>query len=122
MAYPHITTKVIVDENAIGAQVENLIDDTLMLQIHTEFERKMEKYVPWLSGTLAQTTEVSAEGVTYIQPYAHYQYVGEDFNFTKDTHPLATAYWDKAMMTNEGEAFIKQVQVLLRRRAKELYG
>ena len=122
MARKPIITNVEIDENAIGNKIRNLIDDTLMEQIHSLFERMMEPYVPYLSGTLSQTTEVTARSVKYTQPYAHYQYVGEEFNHTLVYHPLATSYWNKAMMTNEGEAFILQVQELLRRRARELYG
>lgn len=118
----HVKTKVYVNEAELEHKIENLIDDTLMLRIHSLFERMMDKYVPYLNGPLSRTAEVTAKGVTYVQPYARYQYVGEDFNHTTEVHPLATAYWDKAMMTNEGEAFTKQVQMLLKQRAKELYG
>jgi len=119
----HLTTKVEVNEAALGRKLDELlVDDKLMFQIHSLFERMMNKYVPYLNGPLSRTAEVTSHGVIYNQPYAHYQYVGEDFNHTKEVHPLATAYWDKAMMTNEGEAFTKQVQMLLKQRARELYG
>lgn len=37
-------------------------------------------------------------------------------------HPKATMMWDKVMMTEQGDAFVKQVKDLLVRRARELYG
>ena len=38
------------------------------------------------------------------------------------SHPKATKEWDKAMMMEQGDKFVKQVKDLLVRRAKELYG
>ena len=43
-----------------------------------------------------------------------------EYNLEK--HKLASKEWNKAMMTAEGEKFIKQVKDLMVRRAKELYG
>lgn len=106
----------------IRKRLDDLVDETLMLQIHSAFERYCEEYVPFLTGALAQTTRVTPEYVEYIQPYAHYQYVGEDFNHTLIYHPKATAYWDKAMMTEKGEAFLREVKALIIRRAKDIYG
>lgn len=123
-----VRTRIIthIDANSLGLKlkrdVDNIIDETLMLRIHAEFERYCEPYVPFLHGPLSQTTVVLPDGVDYIQPYAHYQYVGEHFNHTLDYHPLATAYWDKVMMTNQGEEFLEQVKAHIYRRAKELYG
>lgn len=117
--------KVSIDfnEKSIQQKVDNLlIDDTLMLQIHAAFERYCEPYVPYLHGPLSRTAQASADGVKYTQPYAHYQYVGEHFNHTKTVHPKATAYWDKVMMSEQGEQFCKEVEALIQRRAKELYG
>lgn len=47
---------------------------------------------------------------------------GKQFQYNLEKHKLASKEWDKAMMTTEGEKFIKQVKDLMVRRAKELYG
>ena len=115
-----VKTNVHISEEALNAKIEDLADDeVLMLQIHSLFERMMEPYVPYLHGPLSRTAEVSSEGVTYITPYARRQYKGEDFNHTLTTHPLASAYWDKAMMASQGDDFTAQVQDLVRNRARQ---
>ena len=116
--------RVDVDIEDLGIQqkVENLLDDTLMLQIHAAFERYCDPYVPYLHGPLSRTAQASAKGVKYVQPYAHYQYEGVGFNHTKTVHPKATAHWDQAMMSEMGEQFELEVRELIRNRAKQLYG
>lgn len=117
-----ITVDVKVDEVALEHTITELIDDKVMLEIHNLFAKMCDPYVPFLEGPLSQTIEIQQEGVRYIQPYAHYQYHGEHFNHTKDYHPLATAFWDKVMMQERGQEFTAQVEEILKRRAKELYG
>ena len=47
---------------------------------------------------------------------------GKKLEYNLEKHKSASKEWDKAMMTAEGEKFIKQVKDLMVRRAKELYG
>ena len=75
----------------------------------------MEKYIPMDTGALAGTFDKGINYITYEQPYAHYQYIGESvsgkpLNYHKDKHPLATSYWDKKMWTAEGQIVVKEVQ------------
>jgi hypothetical protein len=102
-------------------------DDVTMLEINNTFAKRCDPYVPFLEGPLSQSglAQVTPQFVEYGNsnvPYAHYQYVGENFNHTLDYHPKATAYWDKAMMREQGDAFCKEVEEILTRRAKEIYG
>ena len=84
----YIECDVTVDEVALEHTIEQLIDDKVMLEIHNLFAKMCDPYVPFLEGVLAQHTEINAkgtayaavDGVHYIQPYAHYQYHGENFN------------------------------------------
>lgn len=68
--------------------------------------RYMNPFVPMKSGILSQDYTTSADAlkgyVTYTSPYAHRQYNGTDFNFSKEHHPLATHHWDKAMLIAKG--------------------
>jgi hypothetical protein len=63
----------------------------------------MNPFVPMDSGVLSQTYETGHDAfggfVKYVSPYAHYQFNGIGFNFSKKYHSLATSHWDKAMMT-----------------------
>ncbi len=109
------------------------------LGIYNTLAKKCDPYVPMQEGTLAQTVDVTPDGVTYNQPYARYQYYGEVYgpnipiiengiivgwfsppnqkkhptgrsiNYSKEKHPLATSFWDKAMMRDHGDEFEKEV-------------
>ena len=145
-----IRTEVHVDPEAIGARLENLIDDTTMLQIHNEFARMMDPYVPFK--TDLGNMQVTPEYVRYDTPYAHYDYVGEVYGLNipiiengiivgwfslpdEDTgkkhptgrrlqfsKPQASDHWDKAMLADKREEFVKEVENILRERARQLYG
>lgn len=121
---------------AIEKKVDNLINEETMLLIHNTFAKMCDEYVPFLEGPLSQSAlaQVTPEyvrygGSDYVAenrpdgvPYGRYQYYGEGFNFTKDRHPKATAFWDKAMMAEKRSEFEQQVKDILVRRAKQLYG
>ena len=117
-----IHIKVDLDDKDLEDALTRLTDNKTMLELHALLAKMMDPYVPFLEGPLSQTLEITPQHVRYLQPYAHYQYTGEGFNFTRDYHPLASAYWDKAMMAQRGEEFVEQVKEILVRRAKELYG
>lgn len=117
---------VVVDVNPMVLQgvVNSLIDDQTMLAIHNTFAKMCDPYVPMLNGPLHESglAGVTPKYVEYNVPYAHYQYVGQDFNHTVEYHPKATAFWDQVMMQEKGDEFYKEVEAILLRRAKELYG
>lgn len=93
---------------------------------------------------LNDRVEITKDYVHYLQPYAHYQYTGELYlaangsswakkgekkypsglplNYSKQVHPKASKKWDKAMMADKGEQFMKQIRELFKWRAKQLYG
>jgi hypothetical protein len=89
--------------------------------IASTWHRLYDPFVPMDTGTLAHdAVDYSIEGDTAIihhkAPYAHRQYTGEGFNFSKERHPLATAYWDEAakqagkaqQLVEETEKYIMQ--------------
>lgn len=86
----------------------------------------MDKYVPFDTGALAETTVVSGETttnvsasyITYSQPYAHRIYEGDEFNFQKDKHDLATSHWDKQMVTAEMSEIEDELQSFIDRGGK----
>lgn len=118
-----IKVKVTVDVDGIADRFNDLCKDpTLMLSIHNLLAKKCDPYVPFLHGPLSRTVEITPEYIEYVQPYAHYQYHGEHFNFTKDKHPLATAFWDEAMLKDHRDEFEEEIRQRFVRRYKELYG
>ena len=119
-----------IDEKALNAKLENLIDDDVMLQCNNLLAQYCNEYVPFLEGPLSQTIEVSPRSVRYTTPYAHYQYFLHDMaadlagetNRTRTYHPKATSFWDEAMLMEKGDAFKEQIRQVLLRKVKELYG
>ena len=111
------------NEQDIQNKLESLINDAgTMYEVHMTFARMIDPWVPYLHGPLSKTVEIEPKCVRYTQPYARYQYYGIGFNHTKDTHPLASAQWDKVAMETQLESFKKQVQEILVRRARQANG
>lgn len=59
-----------------------------------ELFRLADKYVPYRGGALSKSAIISPWLVTYTMPYAHYQWDGEGFNYSKQGHPSATSHWE----------------------------
>lgn len=115
-----LTMNVHVNEQAIEAKIDELLDDSTMLAVHNAFARLIDPWVPMLEGPLSQTLEITPEYVRYLVPYAHYQYNGINFNHTTTYHPLASAQWDKVAMQTQMPQFEAEVTEILKRRAREL--
>lgn len=92
-------------------------DNATMYEIHMAFARKIDPWVPYLTGDLSKLIQIEPHCVRYTQPYARYQYYGVGFNHTTDTHPLASAMWDKVAMETQLESFKAEVLDIIRRRA-----
>lgn len=69
--------EVEIDSTALQNKIDNLIDDSTMIQIHNLFAMLITPYVPMDEGILSQSLEITKDYVRYTQPYAHYQYMGE---------------------------------------------
>ncbi len=106
--------------DAIKQRLQEINNPTTMLAIHNTLAKRCDPYVPFLNGPLSQTNVVTPEYVRYIQPYARYQYYGDNFNHTTDYHPLASARWDEAMMRDHGEEFNAEVKEILEWRLREI--
>ena len=117
-----VNVSVELDKSGIESKLLELIDSSTMLEIHNLFAKMCDPYVPFLEGPLSQTTEITPEYVRYTQSYAHYQYYGTEFNHTLDYHPLASAKWDEAMLSDRRDEFLEQVRQILIRKARQLYG
>lgn len=141
-----------INTKKLEQQFQSLVDDDCMYQIHNLFYKMNDPYVPMDEGVLAQNHEITKDYVAYRVPYAHYQYVGEvygpnipliedgivvgwfsppgqkkhptgqEIQYNTEKHPLASKEWDKAMMRDKGDIFLKQVADILVQRCKELYG
>ncbi len=72
-----ISVKDNLDPNWIQPSTVLPDDSRIKLACQNTLAKRCDPYVPMKEGPLSQSTIVSEEGVTYTQPYAHYQYVGE---------------------------------------------
>jgi len=129
--------------DALRDKLEQINNPTTMLAIHNALARRCDPYVPMRSGMLASSgmANISAHGVTYTTPYARYQYYGEIYGpnipiwedgeivswwsppnkrptgryMTHGTemHPLATSFWDKAMLRDHGDEFLEEIKDIL---------
>lgn len=115
-----IITEIKVDERAIQAKLEALLDPATMTQIQSAFADVIARYTPFLTGKLMNTSIVTDKGITYIVPYAREKYYGEVY--FKEIHPLATSHWDKVAMETQMPVLKERVLEILKQRAKELYG
>lgn len=66
--------------------------------------RRMHKYVPFETGTLASHATVRPGSVTYEERYAHKQYT------TNKGKGIRGKYWDKKMIANEKGQVAKEVE------------
>lgn len=76
---------------------------------HAEWNRLIFPYVPFDTGTLAESVNISADCIEYRAPYASSVY-SQNRNFRKDKHPLATARWDEAAEPTQKPKLIEALQ------------
>ena len=106
--------KVVLNEPSILNKVKN---DKFGLFLAQEWKRLISPYTPRREGTLEDTAIVRPFEIEYIQPYSHYVYYGETFNFRRDANPYATYEWDKAAeKAGQKEELIKSANQYLARR------
>lgn len=137
--------------DALLNRIKSINNPTTMLALHNNLAKRCNPYVPMLEGPLSQTTVITPNYVRYLQPYAHYQYYGEVYGpsypikkhgeivgwysppgqkkhptgkklkYTTDYHPLATSFWDKAMLRDHGDEFRRECEDIIIRRVEQ-YG
>ena len=92
-----------------------IFSSSKQLAIAKMIEMKMAPYVPMDTGALVQTTIVTRNSITYGVPYAKKMYNGDDLNFSREKHPLATSQWDKAMMIAKSSEVSRDAERIIKR-------
>lgn len=77
------------------------------LFIATELKRLCTPYVPWRTGVLNNTAEVTPGQVEYVQPYAKRQYYEHKGN------GLRGPQWDRRMIAQRREELVRSVAAFL---------
>lgn len=83
---------------------------------NTRLHAYCDPYVPMDTGSLSQTVDITADYVHYKVPYAEKVHEGENMNFSKDKHPLATAHWERAMAAAKGQQLADDIKAYIERR------
>lgn len=112
-----INTAQILKKRGLGG------DHRAQKYLASEVKRLCDPYVPMQQGTLKNTAVVASDGstVTYVQPYAHYQYYGEAMagrapkQYTGkplDYHgaPMRGPNWDKRMMADKSGELVNNLK------------
>ena len=105
-----------VTVSKINIDVQHLVskvrDDRLWLYAAQSWHRLYHKYVPYRTGTLADTVTITPGEIHHTVVYARYQYNG-NFAFRRDLHPLASREWDKAAEPAEKPKLIAEIQAYI---------
>lgn len=82
--------------------------------------RYMDKYVPKDTGALRETVTLTADTITYEQPYAHAQYVGivNGHAVQNYTTPGTGPYWDERMKSADMQNVVAEVQNFINKGGK----
>lgn len=68
--------------------------------------RHMDKYVKKDTGALKNTAVEAVDSITFIQPYAHKQYLLPN---TREGAPMRGPYWDKRCWAADGRTITEEV-------------
>ena len=103
-------------------------DNRVQVYLASEVKRLCDPYVPMQQGLLKNTAAVSADGksITYVQPYAHYQYYGEvmagrapqKYTGDKLTYhgtPMRGPRWEKRMLADKSDDLVRNIQTYMGR-------
>lgn len=75
-------------------------------------------YVPFRTGYLEKSgitgTVIGSGKVIYNAPYAKKNYYGKHFNFSKDKHPQACAFWFEKTKAQKKTNWVKGVNKIVR--------
>lgn len=106
-------------------------DGKIQLFVTNNCARRMDKYVPFDTGTLAETVmldgkpteNVGKDKITYSTPYAKIVYHGvrgdKELNYHTDKHELAGPYWDQRMISAEIDDIIEETEKYMKRGGKK---
>lgn len=82
--------------------------------------RYMDKYVPMDKGSLRTIVDLQNDSITYMSPYASYQYYGmradgtHVINPENYTTPGTGPYWDQLMISADFDNVIDEVRQMMK--------
>ena len=82
------------------------------LFLATESAKRMDKYIPYDTGTLKDSHDIEPGKVTYYQPYAKKQF------YTNRGKGIRGKRWDLKMLSAEKGLLVRDLQNYIKRGAK----
>lgn len=110
-----INSKITIDINNPTQIFNRIVTPAKKLEINKMVELQIAPYVPRDTGALMSNTTVDQSGITYNENYAAVNYNGTGRNFSREKNPLATAHWDKAMMTAKSGVVSREAERILKK-------
>lgn len=109
-----MNVKVDIDAQKILKRFGLGRSDQFRLRFASNIARRCDKYVPMDTGVLKNTVQISSGGhrLIYPQKYAQKQYTIP----YRRSDPNRGNYWDKRMMSNEGDKLEADMQAFVDRR------
>jgi hypothetical protein len=96
--------------------VSKILDDSVGTFTAETWGRCFNPYVPMQSGMLSKGYRTEPFKVIYDSPYAHKMYEGDNFNFSKEQHPLATSHWNEPAFTAKKDIVAKEISTFIARK------
>lgn len=105
-----------VDIPNIPKLSKRIFSDDVRVYANTRLHAYCSPYVPMNTGSLDQDVQITKDYVHYKVPYANKVHKGENMNFSKDKHPLATAHWERAMAVAKGKQLGNDITAYTKRK------
>lgn len=110
-----ITVKEVTLNNG-QKTIRRILGDGVKVYANTRLHAYCSPYVPMDTGYLDQTVDITKDYVHYKAPYAHKMWDGDELNFSKDQHHLATSHWERAMAVAKGQQLAKDIEDHIRKK------
>ena len=106
--------KAVIEIYSVEQSTAKIFDDQVLAFAAAQAMRRMDKYVPYRTGILAQSARQKDNQIIYDTPYAYAIWrglspSGRPYQYRTENHPLATSQWHDAMMAAEGDALIREI-------------
>ena len=90
-------------------------NEKLGIFVANTWSKSFSPYVPMQTGNLDQNVAIEPFKVVYLSVYAHNMYTWVDYNFSKEQHPLAQAYWDRASYSADKKKVAREITDYLKK-------
>ncbi len=96
-------------------KLRNAVTDKTRLYANQMLYKHMIPYIPRRDDNLFQSVNITADGIEFLMPYAHYQWngisrSGNPLNYSKEKHPLACDHWEEQVKLNHYDTLLREIK------------